>query len=876
MTIKEILFVHHSHTDIGYTHPQPVVMELHRRFIDEALDIAEHTANYPDDSRFRWTCEVTGITVDWWKHAGNSDRDRFLAAVKRGQFDVAGMGWHMTPLMDHGMVVDVLKPLKFLRDLGIPVRSAMNTDVNGLPWGIVDALLDHGITGISMAINEHYGHALRPWPRAFNWQAPGGRTITAYNGFIYGVTSDRSLRIPLDMDEARVRVPAWTKRFEDIGYPHPFLMMQITNIRYHDNGAPQAGLPDFIQRFNDGNASTGGVKLRMGTITEFFDRVRAQPAAGIPTLRGDWTDWWNFGAGSTAHETAQAMRGQRDLDAALATEAWHPGEQPRRRVMLHDTARADLALYAEHTWGADRSISHPYSPETRTQQLLKLATAASGASVARMLRRDGLEQLAVDAGGNEPRLLVFNPHPFPVQQSIRLPYLPPMAGAPDPKRGFGLEDLVPSGPSSHRIQRQDVVMSDLSEDRAYWTAPISVPALSYVTMPAANVLPAATGKLSAEGGVLANGRITITFDQKAGGVSSLKLDGMEYAGAPAEHLKFGVPVLERIESGIRTDMFDQVALEEPDWHKAWHTDWKARRDVPAAVTDTRADSVRGSATISQSFVLANGDKVEVLYRLLPDDPALQIEAIVTKMPLSDPHSIYLPMPAALGAPWGVDYETGGATVKLDDEQLPYASRHYITTQRFVRIADDKHELTVACPDAPLWQIGGFTYGRFGDPDGRVTRERPTLLAWLTNNYWSTNFQADQGAEIRFRFWLMPSSRQALGTSVQGALARAQPLAAHLYAERGPVKHEAASLLKTDLGTLLLTRVEPEGKGVALTLLNPGEEPVEATIGAGQFTPARANRTLLSGMAGEVLACSNGQVRVTVAPRAWTRVAVYPA
>lgn len=872
--INEILFVHHSHTDIGYTHPQPVVLELHRRFIDEALDIAERTADYPDDAKFRWTCEVTGITVDWWKHASNADRDRFLAAVKRGQFEVAGMGWHMTPLMDHSMVIDVLKPLKFFRDLGIPVRSAMNTDVNGLPWGVVDALLDHGITGISMAINEHYGHALKPWPRAFNWQAPGGRTITTYNGFIYGVTSDRILKVPVDMEEARVRVPKWTQHWESTGYPHPFLMMQLTNIRYHDNGSPQATAPDFVRRFNEGNASTGGVKLRIGTLSEFFDRMRKEPAETLPTMRGDWTDWWNFGAGSTANETAQTMRGQRDLDAALSLEAWRPGEEPRRRAMLHDTARNGLALYAEHTWGADRSISHPYSPETRTQQLLKLAYAAEGASIARMLRRDGLEALAISAGGEEPRVLVYNPHPFAVAQSVRLPYLPPLAGAPDPKRGFGLEDLVPSGPSSHRIQRQDVVTSDLSDERAYWTAPIAVPGLSYVTIPAADVLPAETGKLSAKGGTLSNGRITLTLDP-AGGVSSLKLDGVEYAGPAAKDQKFGVPVLERID-GARTDMFGPVDLDAADWNKAWNRDWKALRDAPTEVTETRETVSRGSAEITQSFVLANGDRVQVLYRLLPDDPALQIEATVTKQPLPEAHAIYLPLPVALGAKdWDVDYETGGATVKLDGEQLPYASRHYITTQRFIRIADDTSELMVACPDAPLWQIGGFTFGRFGDPDGRVARENPTLLAWLTNNYWSTNFQADQGAEIRFRFWLLPSAKQSLGSSVRGALARAQPLAAHLYAERGPVQHEAASLLKTDLGPVVLSRFEADGKGVALTLLNPSDEAVEIKIGAGDLKPARANRTRLSGDALEALPVSAGEVRASIAPRAWTRIAVYP-
>jgi alpha-mannosidase len=867
--IREILFVHHTHTDIGYTHPQPVVFELHRRFIDEALDIADATAEWPDESRFRWTCEVTGITLDWWQRAGDRARERFLAAVKRGQFEVAGMAWHMTPLMDHGMVVDVLKPVKFFRDLGIPVRSAMNTDVNGLPWGVVDALLDHGITGISMAINEHFGHALRPWPRAFRWQAPGGRTIHAYNGFIYGVTSDRNLRIPVDMEEARKRVPQWTKMWEGRGYPHPFLMMQITNIRYHDNGSPQPALPDFIRRFNDTNPE---VRLRFVTLSEFFDRVRSEPEERLPLLRGDWTDWWNFGSGSTAHETAQVLEGQRYLDDALGLQAWHRGKANGREAALLDQARRSLALYAEHTWGADRSISQPHSAETRTQQLLKLSYASEGASLARMLRRDGLERLAQQAGGEEPRILVHNPHPFPVRRSLKLPYLPPLGGAPDPQRGFGLEDLVPTGPSSHRVQRQDVVLSDLADDRAYWTAPIEVPALSYLIMPAADVLPG-TGMLTAKDGTLSNGRLSIALDQKSGGLRSLKLDDVEYAGAEGGGIRFGVPVLERVEAATRDAIFAPIEIESPDWHKSWDTNWKARRDTPESVAGTTEIVARGRAEISQSFALPNGDKVRVTYRVVPDDPALEIEAIVTKVPLAEPHALYLPLPTALHEPWHCDFETGGATVRLDEEQLPYSSHHYITTQRWIRIADGKHELTVACPDAPLWQVGGFTFGRFQDPDGRVVRERPTLLAWLSNNYWMTNFQADHGGRLRFRFWLLPSPVRALGEAANEALSYARPPAAHVYAGRGAVRQAAGSLLATDLGPLLLTRLEPDGGDIALTFLNPGNEAATAILKPGTLKLSKARRTTLAGEPLEDLAVAGGEVRVAVAPRAWTRAVV---
>jgi hypothetical protein len=80
----------------------------------------------------------------------------------------------------------------------------------------------------------------------------------------------------------------------------------------------------------------------------------------------------------------------------------------------------------------------------------------------------------------------------------------------------------------------------------------------------------------------------------------------------------------------------------------------------------------------------------------------------------------------------------------------------------------------------------------------------------------------------------------------------------------------------ELGPLLLTRIEPDGDGVALTLLNPEDRPVEAVIRPGTLVPAKARRTTLSGEPLEEIGCAAGVVRITVPPRAWTRMTVEPA
>lgn len=54
----QVNLVQHSHTDIGYTRPQHEILSEHIRFIDYALDYCDLTDDYPDDAKFRWTCEA--------------------------------------------------------------------------------------------------------------------------------------------------------------------------------------------------------------------------------------------------------------------------------------------------------------------------------------------------------------------------------------------------------------------------------------------------------------------------------------------------------------------------------------------------------------------------------------------------------------------------------------------------------------------------------------------------------------------------------------------------------------------------------------------------------------------------------------------------
>ncbi len=48
-----------------------------REFIDQALDLIEATQDYPEEARYRWICEVTGMTERWFNQAAPAQIERF-------------------------------------------------------------------------------------------------------------------------------------------------------------------------------------------------------------------------------------------------------------------------------------------------------------------------------------------------------------------------------------------------------------------------------------------------------------------------------------------------------------------------------------------------------------------------------------------------------------------------------------------------------------------------------------------------------------------------------------------------------------------------------------------------------------------------------
>ena len=414
--IDTIYLVLHSHVDIGFTHDQPVVWDLQGRFIEEAIVLAEKDAHRVGDDVFRWTVESSAMAEDWLKKAPQSLIDRFLAMERAGRIEVTAMYADIAPLYDMDQLLETFQTVKRLRnDYGITVTSAMNSDVNGQNWNVVEALNAIGVNGLSMAINTHFGRAPKPRPGLFKWEGMSGKQIFAFNGFTYGSVGgfgigNKDLSV-FEYEWARIQ-----KLLEEVRYPIPALMVQGVH-PFGDNGTVVGHLGPYIEEWNKQGKLP---RLVLATPKMWWDAV-AKYSDRLPVCRGDWTDSWNFGSISAARELAVHTRNNvrlRNADAlASMVMSLHEDPQATRTARSINLYRKEAweahNNYLEHTWGADCGIDAPDCEDTAALWNHKANYAYTARSLALLMQRDALAEFShLVERSTEDEVLVFNPLPW--------------------------------------------------------------------------------------------------------------------------------------------------------------------------------------------------------------------------------------------------------------------------------------------------------------------------------------------------------------------------------------------------------------------------------------------------------------------------------
>ena len=217
------------------------------RYIDYALDYCDQTDNMPDDAKFRWTCESAWVTREYLRSRPSSQIERFKKRIAEGRIEVTGMYANMAEISDENVMYDFLQPLKEFSKLGIPVKTAMQNDVNGIAWCMPDYFKNTGVKYLIMGINETRSVLPFDKPTAFWWEAPSGERLLAFRadhymtGNFFGIESsaikpENMLGHLADLDNK--------------GYPFDRIGIQFSGY-FTDNAPPSTAACELVKQWNE-------------------------------------------------------------------------------------------------------------------------------------------------------------------------------------------------------------------------------------------------------------------------------------------------------------------------------------------------------------------------------------------------------------------------------------------------------------------------------------------------------------------------------------------------------------------------------------------------------------------------------------------------
>ena len=754
-----IYFLPHSHVDIGYTKVQTEVERDHWRFYEQAIEASQKTAAYPDGARFKWNVEVLWATDSYLKQATPAKRKAFIDAVKAGRIGLDALyGNELTALCRPEELVrltDFARRLKARYD--VPIDSAMISDVPGYTWGIVPVLAQSGVKYISIGPNggHRIGYTLSEWgDKPFHWVSPCGKhRILVWiprTGYWRGFRGGPQLM-------------QYLERLEESDYP--FDVVQIRHC-LGDNAGPGVELCDFIK---DWNTRYAYPKLIIATTREMFQDFAKRYAKTLPEVRGDFTPYWEDGAGSSARETGLARAAaERLVDAETLWAMFSPGTYPDADFYA---AWRNTLLYDEHTWGAHNSIREPDSDFAKAQWKIKQAFALDADAQSRKLLAAALalRKGAKATGGKVAAIDVFNTNSWPRTDLVVL------------DKDLALPGDVVKDTGGKAVPSQRLTTGELAF-LASRVPPLGAKRFRIETGKAPG-----EGGASAKGATLTDGLLTVTLDPKTGAIASLRAKGI------------ASDLVDR-SGGLGLNEYLYVAGRDPK---------DPKRNGPVKITVKERGPLVASLAVEGDAPGCRRLTREI--RVVGGLGRVDITNVVDKEQVRSQESVHFAFP--FNVPDGVmRMDVPWAVVRPETDQLPGACKNYFTVQRWTDVSNEKFGVTWATVEAPLVEVGRITVDATRVGWLKTIEPSQTLYSYVMNNYWETNYKADQAGPTVFRYAIRPHAGGYDAASAQRfGIGRSQTLVAVPVVSGAPV---LGSRLRVEPPGVLVTAFKPSSDGKA--------------------------------------------------------------
>lgn len=735
-----VSFVHHTHTDIGYTRSQTDILAEHLRYIDYALDYCDLTDDYPSESQFRWTCEASWAVDEYLKSRPAHQIHRLIQRIKEGRIEVTGMYFNFSELPDEQSLAASLKPLGAFRDQGIKVKTAMQNDVNGIGWSLIDHYSDLGVKYLNMGTHGHRALICFDKPTLFWWESPSGKRMLAFRGEHYMIGNTRFGIHGEDFSVFEEELLSYLQELGANGYEFDQISIQHSGF-ITDNSPPSIDPASTVRQWNEKYAWP---RLSTSTATAFFEEMEQKHGQDFMVIRGAWPDWWTDGFGASAREVAATRVAQGDLRAnaaGLAMAVMNGAALPDKIADRMEAINTALLFYTEHTVGYSESVREPTHRYTMEQRAIKESYAWEASRRARML---GEETMGLLQGffqrQEDPSLIVFNTLNWQ-RSGLFTTYIDYQVIPRD--AAFSITDA--------RGNRALAQLTERRSDGAYYAVWVDdIPAFGYrrysirVEGWQKNVARELTDD---EWVTMENPWYRLVIDPERAVITSLfdKSLGREWVD-PNAGWKLGEFIYEQLDNREQMEAFrlDNYTREAPEevWLEAleegdvWTT-LRFRGNTPAAIRN-------------------GGYSFEI--RLFNTAKRIDLAYAIDKKLVTEPEGIYIAFPFALEN-GQLAFDVPGGEVRAGIDQIPGSSNDWNTVQTYARLYNGQAQIVLSSIEIPLMQFGGINTGRY---QAGASPESTHIYGWPMNNYWTTNFNADQHGGHTWLYSL--TSRQ--GNSIQ--------------------------------------------------------------------------------------------------------------